>query len=73
MEDLRSLRPFKQVDGRKFESLKGLSHNPTSTLPLDENEFVSWINRHKNNILKHFPASKDSNSDEDSSSEDIDE
>ncbi len=52
MEDLRSLRPFKQVNGREFESFKGISHNPAS--PLDENEFVSWINRHKNNILKIF-------------------
>ena len=71
MEDLRSLRPFKQVDGREFESFKDISHNPAS--PLDENEFVSWINRHKNNILKHFPASKDPNSDEDSSSDELDE
>ena len=71
MEDLRSLRPFKQVNGREFEYFKGISHNPAS--PLDENEFVSWINRHKNNILKHFPASKDSNSDQDSSAEEIDE
>ena len=56
MADLRSLRPFKQVDGRTFESFKDISHDPTCSL--DEEKFVSWINRHKKNILMHFPVSK---------------
>ena len=57
MADLRSLRPFKQVDGRRFESYADISHNPTCSF--DEGPFVTWINRHKRNILKHFPVSED--------------
>jgi hypothetical protein len=66
MADLRSVRPFKQVDGRRFESFGDISHNPTS--PFDEDAFVTWVNRHKSNILKHFPVSED-DSEEDTSSE----
>ena len=58
MEDLRSFRPFKQVEGRHFESFKDISYNPAS--PLNEEKFLLWINRHKSNILKHFPVSEDS-------------
>ena len=57
MADLRSLRPFKQVDGRRFESFANISHNPTCSF--DEGAFVTWINRHKRIILKHFPVSED--------------
>ena len=66
MADLRSVRPFKQVDGRRFESFGDISHNPTSLF--DEDAFVTWVNRHKSNILKHFPVSED-DSEEDTSSE----
>ena len=54
--DLRSLRPFKEVDGRRFESFCDISHNPTSSF--DEDAFVAWVNRRKRNILKHFPVSE---------------
>lgn len=66
LADLRSLRPFKQVDGRKFESFGNISYNPTS--PFDEDAFVTWVNRHKSNIVKHFPVSEH-DSEEDASSE----
>ena len=61
--DLRSLRPFHQVNERKFESFQDVSHNPTSSL--DEGKFVAWINSHKKNMLMHFPISED-NLDDDS-------
>ena len=66
LADLRSLRPFKQVDGRRFESFGDISYNPTS--PFDEDAFVTWVNRHKSNIVKHFPVSEH-DSEEDTSSE----
>ena len=66
MAALRSLRPFKEVDGRRFESFCDISHNPTSSF--DEDAFVTWVNRHKRNILKHFPAFED-DLEEDASSE----
>lgn len=53
-QDLRSLRPFQQVEGRKFQAFRGISHNPTSSL--NEAKFVLWINNHKKNILMHFPS-----------------
>ena len=37
MADLRSLRPFKEVDGRRFESFCDISHHPTSSF--DEDAF----------------------------------
>ena len=52
LEDLRSLRPFHQVSGRKFDSFEGISHSPTS---FDEEKFVAWIKKHKKNMLMHFP------------------
>ena len=64
MADLRSVKPFKQVEGRKFESFCGISSSPTSSL--DEEHFISWIDRHKNNILKHIPVSEDAGSDSES-------
>lgn len=62
--DLRSLRPFKQVNGRQFESFKDISHDPTALF--DEEKFEEWVNRHKNNILKQFPQKIDTDSDNDS-------
>ena len=68
--DLRSLRPFKLMDGRKFQSFKKISYNPTSSF--SEEEFKKWISRHKNNILRHFPNAdeSDDNSDMESASQD---
>ena len=60
MADLRNMRPFKQVEGRKFESFIDISHSPTHSL--DEQKFVSWIEKHKKNILMHFPVSEDTGS-----------
>ena len=66
MADLQSLRPFKEVDGRRFESFCDISHNHTSSF--DQDAFVTWVRRQKRNILKHFPVFKD-DLEEDASSE----
>ncbi len=57
LRDLRSLRPFQQVEERKFESFEDISYNPTSSL--DEGKFVDWINNHKKNMLMHFPSAEE--------------
>ncbi|CAB3980035.1 Hypothetical predicted protein [Paramuricea clavata] len=66
MADLRSVRPFNKWMGEDLNLLGDISHNPAS--PFDEDAFVTWVNRHKSNILKHFPVSED-DSEEDTSSE----
>ena len=52
--DLRSLRPFKEEDSRSFETFVGISHDPTHSL--DKIKFKEWIDRHKKNIVLHYPA-----------------
>ena len=59
MTDLRRLRPFHQVNERKLESFENISHNPTSSF--NEEKFVGWINRHKRNMLLHFPSQENDN------------
>ncbi|XP_028403253.1 uncharacterized protein LOC114525978 [Dendronephthya gigantea] len=56
--DLRGLRPFKEEDGRSFESFDGISHDPTHSL--DEIKFKEWIDRHKKNIAMHYPVEQSS-------------
>ena len=60
--DLRSLRPFHQVNERKLESFKNISYDPTSSF--DEKKFVGWINNHKRNMLLHFPSEENDNEDD---------
>ena len=52
--DLRGLRPFKEEEGRSFETFAGISHDPTHSL--DKVKFKEWIDRHKKNIVLHYPA-----------------
>ena len=52
--DLRAVRPFRKEDDRNFESFVGISHDPTHTF--DELKFNEWIERHKKNILVHYPV-----------------
>lgn len=52
--DLRDLRPFRKVSGRKFESFQGISSNPTQSF--NEAKFQLWTERHRNNILLHYPV-----------------
>ena len=54
-KDLRDLRPFKEEDGRTFESFVNMSHDPTHSF--DRAKFTTWVDRHKNNIEMHYPAS----------------
>ena len=54
---LRVLRPFKIEDGRAFESFVDISDDPTHSF--DDAKFKVWVNRHKNNILMHYPVSDD--------------
>ena len=54
LRDLRSLRPFNVEDDRTFESFVGISHDPTHSL--DKIKFNEWIERHKKNILLHYPV-----------------
>ena len=59
--DLRSLRPFHQVNERKLESFNNISYDPTSSF--DEKKFVGWINNHKRNMLLHFSSEENDNED----------
>ncbi len=54
--DLRGLRPFKEED-RSFETFVGISHDPTHSL--DKVKFKEWIDRHKKNIVLHYPATEE--------------
>jgi hypothetical protein len=54
--DLRSLRPFRE-EGRSFETFVGISHDPTHSL--DKVKFEEWIDRHKKNIVLHYPATQE--------------
>ena len=56
--DLRALRPFQKEDGRHFESFVDIHHDPTHSL--DQAKLKEWIERHKNNILLHYPLSDES-------------
>ena len=56
--DLRSLRPFHQVNERKLESFKNISYD------FDEKKFVGWINNHKRNMLLHLPSEENDNEDD---------
>ena len=56
-KDLRSIRPFKQKDGRMFESFVDISYSPLQSF--NEQKFKEWVERHKNNILKHYTVSDD--------------
>lgn len=60
--DLRSLRPFKNEDGRTFETFVGISPDPNHLL--DTKKFKEWIDRHKKNILMHCPVAYNEAKDE---------
>ena len=66
-DDLRALRPFRQVEGRSFDSFSKISHEPTHTF--DKTKFHKWIARHKSNILVHRTVLED---DEESDEDDED-
>ena len=61
-KDLCSIRPFKKKDGRAFELFVDISYFPLQSF--NEQKFKEWVERHKNNILKHYTVSDDSDSDE---------
>ena len=56
--DLRSLRPFRKVDGRQFESFASVTCNPTNSF--NKEKFKEWIEKHKHNIIIHYPAFNES-------------
>ena len=56
--DLRDIQPFKKETGRVFESFSNIPHDPISSL--DKVKFAQWIDRHKKNILMHYPDPKES-------------
>ena len=63
-KDLRSIRPFKKKDGRMFESFVDISYSPVQSF--NEQKFKEWVERHENNILKHYTVSDDISDDSDS-------
>ena len=65
--DLRTLRQFKKEDGRNFDSFVGIPHDPNYWL--DDSKFVEWINRLKRNILLHYPAADQEESEQSSDCE----
>ena len=52
-KDLRDLRPFRKEDGRMYESFGAISHNPIHDF--NKQKFKEWTDRHKKNILMHYP------------------
>lgn len=52
--DLRELRPFQKVEGRAHESFPNIFHEPTHSF--DSVKFDAWIEKHKRNILMHYPS-----------------
>jgi hypothetical protein len=67
LADLRAMKPFNTVEGRSFDSFVGVSCDPTHLF--DEVKFKTWIDRHKNNILMHYPASNENESSSESDEE----
>lgn len=55
--DLRSLRPFRQEEKRKFETFDGISRDTTHLF--DGAKFEEWMDRHKNDILIHYPITEE--------------
>ena len=54
LEDLRDLRPFKNIVGREFECFQNISANPTENF--NSAKFQSWVDRHTKNILLYYPV-----------------
>ena len=52
-KDLRDLQPFRKEDGRVFETFANISHDPLKDF--NQQKFKEWTNKHKNNILMHYP------------------
>ena len=52
------LRPFRKEDGRTFESFADISCNPVNSF--DKKKFKEWIDKHKNNIIMHYPILNES-------------
>ena len=55
--DLKGLGRFEKEDGRVFESLVGISHDPICSLDLMK--FAQWIHQHKRNILVNYSMMED--------------
>ena len=51
-------------DGRKFDSFANISCPPVESF--NEQKFKEWVERHENNILKHYTVSDDTSDDPDS-------
>ena len=49
------------MDGRQFESFAGVSCDDPLNF-FDKKIFKDWIEKHKNNIVMHYPTSKNQNS-----------
>ena len=47
-----------------FESFVDISYSPLQSF--NEQKFKEWVERHKNNILKHYTVSDDISDDSDS-------
>ena len=63
-KDLCSIRPFKKKDARMFDSFVDISYSLLQSF--NEPKFKEWVERHKNNILKHYTVSDDMSDDSDS-------
>jgi hypothetical protein len=61
-KDLRDLQPFRKEDGRLFKTFPGISHDPLHGF--DAQKFKEWTERHKKNILMHYPSMHDLEEDE---------
>lgn len=54
LSDLLPLKPFASINGRFHDGFRDASSDPLATL--DSAAFCDWLNRHKENIIKHVPV-----------------
>lgn len=54
LSDLLPLKPFASINGRFHDGFRDASSDPLATLA--SAAFCDWLNRHKENIIKHGPV-----------------
>lgn len=74
LSDLRELKPFAYSQGRKYKSFPKIEADNLKSVNADD--FESWLERHKNNLLISAPLEMDEEEDglaEDASSDSSDD
>jgi hypothetical protein len=66
LNDLRQLRPFREIEGRSHPSFPSISANPLQSI--DQTKLDEWLKQHQKNLIIHFPdydVGKESDSNKD--------